>query len=172
MCHVAHMANTLLHPFSQSRQWWINMNKLDLAHTKKGSAQSHAIFLPMKGPIYFRIKPYCWWKNPAPVDMVNILLFTFSYKALFKKIYILGGDRRISEPSTVSNIYLHKVFVGLHGARLCRWQQRGVWHWHLEVGGQTSLDCWYCINFCYEESCFFPKINLMIHVYTCIHKTP
>ena len=110
MCHVAHMANTLLHPFSQSRQWWINMNKLDLAHTKKGSAQSHAIFLPMKGPIYFSIKPYCWWKNPAPVDMVNIGKYPIIYNLVtrfYKILYIPGGDRRISEPSTVSNIYQH-----------------------------------------------------------------
>ena len=47
------------------------------------------------------LKWYCWWfRNPAPVEVGSVSHY------LRQVLYIPGGDRRISEPSTVGSIPL------------------------------------------------------------------
>ena len=48
---------------------------------------------------------YCWWfRNPvnSPVEVGG---FIHVYSIIYKVLYIPGGDRRISEPSTVSMFF-------------------------------------------------------------------
>ena len=56
---------------------------------------------------YTYIVWYCWWKNLAPVDRVNIPLFT----RLWKKSQVVGNG--ISEPSPVSILLKRSLFYYL-----------------------------------------------------------
>ncbi len=54
---------------------------------------------------------YCWWfRNPA-----NPLSLVFFYHTIYSDLYILGCDRRISEPSTVWNMFFtHRPSTVVH----------------------------------------------------------